>query len=443
MRIDYLSSPEFGRGGQILIPHGKWTSAGGHTLDAYRMSISIEGVGYNHNPEHWGTEIRLSSKPNANYMFRVLADNHKTSLKNLTVNMRGVTDSVGLLITDHDGNSTSGTIAYAVSLENIGFNDCIFGIKVDAVGNTHFESILNKFDRCSFITCETGFYCNSVNTAFSFDSCYFSLPAAGTALECAYMGNLAVEHCTFVGNQGNEPHVPATDGTTILKAVGGFNNISFYDCQDENIQFAYQKGGGAYTFVPLVFRSCIIQSKLLFSASGSVIFDSCRIGVSTCSYPGVPKECRVGAVEDTGTAYARVYLKGLNNFYTPTSQVDGKISAFVNPLSRVIYEAKEMNSPEIYSVEEKDTEYTVTATRGIVIIPESESYVVVHSDLLREDSIVLTQLRTYDSGGARIREVQCASTGSAGGYFQINLTQQALTDLEVAFKIESSGQLSL
>jgi hypothetical protein len=410
--ISALSASAYG--GQILIPHGVWTTNGGHEFGS---SISIEGVGFNPNPGYWGTELKLNANQSG-YVFRMSAVKYNCSLKNLAIDLRSNSSAIGLLMTNHNSGTVTGGNIYFTSLENVGFNGGAYGIKVESKDGTQFECILNRFERLSFIGCQTAFYCNSINGGYSFDTCYFAMPANGIALECVYIGNLAAEHCLFVGGQVNEPWVPASDGTTILKTTGAYNNISFYDCQDENVQYAYRNTSNHYDYVPLVYRNCLIQSKLKFTANGSAIFEACRFGVSSA-----------GAIEDTSTAYARIYLKGTNNFYTSSADLGGPIGTFVNAYSQVIYESKEVGLPVITTT--TATSYTINATRGTVNIGTGVSYVVVYNNFVTADSLVFAQLRTYDSGGARIREVQCFS-----GYFMIALTAYAATTLSVAFKIE-------
>lgn len=405
-------------GGQILIPHGIWTSNGGHE---FGHSISIEGTGFNPNPGYWGTEIKLNASQSS-FMFRISAVKYNCSLKNMAIDLRSNSSATGLLITNHHSGTVTGANVYFTSAENVGFNGGAYGIKVESNEvngvSTSFECILNRFERLSFIGCQTAFYCNSINGGYSFDNCYFALPANGFALDCVFMGNLSLEHCLFVGGQVNQPWVPASDGTTILRTTGAYNNISFYDCQDENIQYTYRNTSNHYDYVPLVFRNCLIQSKLKFTANGSVILEACRLGVSSA-----------GAIEDTSTAYVRVYLKGTNSIYTSSADNGGPLGTFVNANTQVIYESKEIGLPVITTT--TATSYTINATRGTVNLGTGVSYVVVYNNFVTADSLVFAQLRTYDSGGARIREVQCFA-----GYFMIALTATAASTLSVAFKVE-------
>jgi hypothetical protein len=312
--------------------------------------------------------------------------------------------------------STGEQIIYCTTVENVGFFNGSCGIKVDSVVG-EFECILNRFERVAFLFCRTGFSCNSINGGYLFNTCYFSIPTTatgfpkgGTALICHTIGN--------IGNQPSTPNVAPTDGSTILKTVGEYNNINFYSCQDENVQFAYQNTQNSFDYVPLVYKNCLVQSKLLFTAPGSVVFDSCRVNVT-----GGP------IVEDTSTAYARVYLKGLTNVFWQLS-TPYPIQNFVNPYSQVIYESNEIGLPA-YADSSTPAYYNVNATRGTVNIGTGVNSMVVYNNLINTNSLVFTYLRTYDPGGARIREVV-----SYNGYFIIYLSQNAATTLSIGFKVD-------
>ncbi|HEY0426499.1 MAG TPA: hypothetical protein VGC76_01710 [Pyrinomonadaceae bacterium] len=426
--IDDLSRPG-SYGGQILIPHGVWHSDGGHDI---KNSISIEGVGFNTNPGFYGTEIKLNSKSGFAYMFKInsitdrkgrLDDRQNCSLKNLAINLQDAPAAAGLLMTNEGG----GKSIYLTSVENVGFYGGEYGIKVnsDAV---EFECILNRFERLSFIACRTAFYCNTINGGYSFDTCYFSLPtmdaadgSGGTAFDCPTIGNLSVEHCLFVGNQRNPPNIPPSDGSTILKTVGEYNNISFSDCQDEGIEYTYQNAENFFDNVPLVFRNCLVQSKFKYTASGSVIFDSCRLNITNGS----------ARVTDTRDAYARVYLKGLNYIFWQIEPHTVKtLDDFVNPFSQIIYEAKEIGLPVITPTGITG-DRTINASRGTVNIARGESNIRVYNNSITPESLVFAQLRSYDSGGARIINVYCEY-----GLFTINFDKTAANELSIGFKVE-------
>lgn len=423
-----------GRGGKILIPRGQWTTNGGHDLSS---SITVEGAGVNSNG-FVGSEIQLNANQST-FVFRVLANNQNCALKDLSINLsNNNANGIGLLLTNYkiEDNSVVGTNLYFTSVTNVFFNGGAFGIKVASNEingvSTNFECILNRFEKVEFIGCKTAFYCNSINGGYTFDNCYFALPNQGTALHCIFMGNMAVEHCLFVGGQQNGAWIPATDGTTILKTVGAFNNISFYDCQDENVQYTYRNDVNPYDYVPLVFRNCLIQSKLKFTAHGAVILEACHVGTPTNGTPPF------GAVEDSSTGRVLLYLKGTNNVYTQSIVTGGPIANFSNVYSQIIYESKEIGLPSIQTT--PNVGYTIhNASRGIVIIPSGSTNVVVNSNLVNADSMVFAQLRDKDSGGAIISNVKCLTPGTFGlyfGSFQIELTKAAAANLTVGFKIE-------
>ncbi len=412
-------------GGQILIPHGIWNSSGGQDFGS---SISIEGVGFNGNPGISGTEIKYVG-PTTGYMFRMKTGVQHATLKNLAIDMR-TTSAVGVLLTDHEnGNSFTSLAIYSTCLENVGFNGGAFGIKVDSkVVNTetkvstNFECILNRFERLSFIGCQTSFFCNSINGGYAFDSCYFSLAIAGTALECVFMGNLSVENSLFVGNQSNNSGTQASDQSTILKTTGAFNNISFNGCQDENVHWTYRNTTATnnYLEVPVVFRNCLIQSRFRYFAPGSVILDSCRVGVGTN-----------GAFEDTATGNVRVFLKGGTGFYTPTQLLGGNVGTFTNSHSQVIYESKEVGIPAINNDVSPAGYYIINATRGTIMIPAGSQSVTIYNNLIASsDTLIFAQTRQYDPNGSRIREVQ---TGI--GYFVIVMTAVVGVNLSIGFKV--------
>lgn len=400
-------------GGQILIPRGQWTTNGGHEIDS--DSISIEGVGYNLNPGISGTNIKLNASQSS-YMFRLRTDRRNCSIKDLLIDLRNNSQATGLLMTD---SGTSGNIIYYTRLENVGFNGGAYGIKVDGV-NSQFECILNRFESVSFIGCQTGFYCNTINGSYEFDNCYFSIKTpSGIALECTTMGSLSLAHCDFVGNSTHSSTTLPTDGSIILKTHGVFNSISFFNCQDENVQYAYRNTSNPYENVPVVYRNCLLQSKFYFTANGAVLFDTCRLNVTGGA----------AQVEDTSSSYAKVYLQGLNNVYHDATGTTPPLGNFVHDYSRIFSEAVNVVSK---TKQPGNGYHEVNATRGIINIPQGASSYTVYNYLVTADSIILAQLRTYDSGGARINYIV-----SYAGYFIIYLTQGAATTLNIGFKVES------
>ena len=282
-------------------------------------------------------------------MFKLDTPRRNCSLKNLAINLTDKPSATGLLMTDGNGDGI-----YYTSVENVCFFGGTYGIKVDS--SINLECILNRFERLLFIFCQTAFYCNSINGGYTFDNCFFCLPENGTALECVVMGNLSLEHCLF--------EAPISNGTTILKTVGAFNNISFYDCQDEGIQYAYRNSTNFYDYISLVFRNCLIQSKLKFTAPGSVTFDSCRVGVPV--EDTLPSDQTFQTFQPLG-GYVKLYLRGVNNFFTSTSQTGGSPANFSNQYSQVIYEAKEIGLPVITPSGNTGTQ-VINATRGTVNI---------------------------------------------------------------------------
>ncbi len=426
-------SPPDSLGGRILIPHGVWGTAGGHDLSA---SISIEGVGYNQNTG-WGTELKLRSRAH-DYVFRVRSSHQKCTIKDLGINMQNAPYATGFLLTNIDLQPDANI--YATTLENVGFDSGLFGIKVESIPNegeqTQFECILNRFERLSFISCRTAFYCNTINSGFHFDNCYFNLPtrhptgrsSGGVAFDCPFVGNLSVAHCLFVGSQS--PYDPERqDGSTVLRTVGAFNNICFFDCQEEGIEYWYRNALNCFDYVPLVFRNCLIQSKMKFTAGGAVVFDSCRLQALTDK----------GVIQDADDAHVRIYFEGLNNFYKPGGEADsqnlGLLGTFVNDRSRLM-----LGSTILPLVEPQmpgaDPNYVFHASRGEVVIRKGQQYVGIYNYLVKPETLVFAQLRSFDSGGTAIRDVQCEED-----YFQINLTQAAADDLKIGFKVEVSEHL--
>lgn len=428
--IAYLSSggnpaPGNPKGGQILIPSGRWKSRGGHNLQA---SISIEGVGTQIDPDYfgvpWGTEIELfrEEKEKFNdYMFRIQALHHNVSLKNLSINVSANEDAIGLLMTD--GAAELSHLKYT-AVENVNFTGGAYGIKVDSAYN--FECIQHRFERVIFNGCKTSFYNNTVNCGYSFDTCYFLIPNEGTALHIVTAGNIAVEHSLFVPSGGTV----ATDGI-ILKTIGAFNSITFYNCQDEGIPYAYQNDVNPYDYIPVVYKNCLIQSLFKFNSHGSIILDTCRVySVDTIGMTTIG-----GCVIDSATAAARVYLKGQYNFFrwVPTIMYLGApIATFNNAGSQLIIESNEVGQPEIIAASASvPAYYVINKSRGLINLDTGTSYIVVYNNLVSTESMVFAQLQTYDSGGARIREVQCSA-----GIIQINLTANAASKLRIAFKVE-------
>ena len=423
-------------GGTVLIPQGTWETDGGHSMP---HAVTIEGMGFNAGVTTIGTMVKLKSGSSNTYMFKLVADRRNVSFKNFGINLTDKPTATGILMTNA-GCSAGGyetcSFIYSTCIENLGIYGGTYGIKVDSSSGTQFECILNRFERVMFIGCRTGFYCNTVNSGFTFDNCYFYIPTSGggystggIALECYVVGNIALDHCLFVGTQANGPLVPPTDGSIILKTVGLFNNISFFDCQDENVQYAYQNSTNPWEVVSLVYKNCLIQSHFQFNAHGKVTLDSCR-----CA----------GTVYDSSGVVAKLYLKGVWNFFgydvsdpnnpqqvtyeSPESHVD-----FSNVYSQIIYENLEVNAPMIKVASDTTTSnyVVVNATRGAVTVLSGASYVQVYNNTVTPNSLIFLQLRTYDSGGARIREVDTYTD-----YFMIYLTQNAASNLSIAFMVE-------
>ena len=165
-----------------------------------------------------------------------------------------------------------------------------------------------------------------------------------------------------------------------------------------------------------------------------MIFDSCVINVTEIEDK---KENPLGCIKvtDTSTAWAKVYFKGSTNlFWHFNPPLNTRLDEFVNPYSQLIYEANDVGRAGHPS--RSVTEYFVSGFRDQCDSRSSYSspgaaYVSIYNKLVTADSLIFAQLRTYDSGGVRIREVQCGA-----GWFVIALTQNAASRLGVAFKIE-------
>lgn len=433
--INLLSPTGTGaKGGHILIPRGNWTSNGGHD---FADSITIEGAGIHENSGSGGTEIFLTNNDVNSYMFRIITNRRNCTLKNLSIKLgsRGI----GLFMTNIGSTFNDMKL---MCVENVSFHNGAFGIKVESASGTDFECIVNDFERVSFIDCKTAFYCNSSNSGYNFNNCYFRLRTPnGIALDCDKTGNLSLNHCLFVGTHSPViPWAPVMDNSIILRTKGAFNNISFYDCQDENIQYCYRNSNlctNVFAYVPIVFRSCLIQSTLLFTTDGSVVFDSCRIGVppgtvavadSLTSGVCNPEEINPPPPQMSWGS-VRIYLKGLNNFYTQNNANGGILQNFQNPDSMVIYESQEIGKPIIMAPIQAS--YNINATRGIFKIPIGANNVEIFNRYITPDTLVFAQLRDYVPSGPTIKSVQC-NVGS----FHVWLTQNATTNLSVGFIIE-------
>lgn len=416
----------FSTGGQIIIPRGVWTTDGGHLVYS---AITIQGVGINSGIFTMGSVIKLNSGESS-FMFKLLAPTRNVGFKDFAIDLTNNTSATGIVMTDIDGTSN---YIYSTTVENVGIYGGEYGIKVETSSTTQYESNLNNFKSVYFVGCRTCFYNNTINSGFTFENCHFYLPTSvgetpgGTALDCYLVGNISLKHCVFVGTQVREElSDPVTDGSTILKTTGYFNCINFYDCQDENVQYAYQNSTNPWVVASLVYRNCLIQSNFLFNGHGNVTLDSCR-----CA----------GTIYDTSTGTVRVYLKGVWNFFgyntTTLEQItyeSPESHVGFNSDSQIIYENLEVNASIIKNIAKIETGgyYIVNATRGVVDLPSGSSYVQVYNNTVTANSLVFLQLKTYDSGGARIREVS-----TFAGYFIIYLTQNAATDLSIAFMVEA------
>lgn len=417
-------------GGRILIPRGVWESNGGHTVT---HAISIEGVGINSGIPGMGSVVKLKTGQSS-FMFKLLTPTRNVSFKNFAINLNDTPTATGILLTDIGGSGGSAAYIYSTRVENLGIYGGAYGIKVESSSTTQFECILNSFERIHFVGCRTCFYNNTVNTGFKFDNCHFYLPTSvgetpgGTALECVTIGNISLEHCLFVGTQVNDPFVPPDDGSTILKTVGLFNSISFYDCQDENVEYAYQNSTNPWNVVALVYRNCLIQSHFKFTAHGKVVLDSCR-----CA----------GTIFDSENVAVNLYLKGVWNFFSYNTTTGQQITYrdpadhvnFTYEYSHIVYENLEVNAPIIKGASDTNSSgnYVVAnGTRGTATLLSGASYLQVYNNIVSANSLVFLQLRSYDSGGARIREVDVSN-----GYFVIYLTQNAASNLNISFLVES------
>lgn len=409
------------RGGQILIPRGRWTTRGGHTI---YQGVSIEGVGSVAIPGDrlvpWGTELQLveSRKRHfAAFMFMVDATYMNSSLKNLSI-LLGSSPSSGLLITNE--SVVNETVRHT-HVENVAFQGGAYGIecrvKLYDGQDSNVEAIPISVQRAYFHDCKTAFYCDSVNSGFVFDTCTFLIPPDGIALECPTIGNLSVSHCVFF------PSGELDAGQTVLKTEGLFNNITFNDCQDESVTYCYRNTTNNFTWRPLVFNNCLIQSKFKYTADGSLILNSCQVYANR--------------IEDSPTGFVNVYLKGKNNFYdlstSPPVFYGAPIGTFVNPESRQVYEAQHYGLPEIVAPNASvPAYYAIEQSRAIINIGIGESSVFIYNNHVTPDSMVFTQFQSANSAGVQVRDVQCEP-----GAFQINLTAPTPVKLRVAYQIEN------
>jgi hypothetical protein len=424
--IEFLQTEGFG--GKILIPHGVYTTSGGHELSS---GITIEGVGISTDP-YDGTEL-VSTGGTSGYVFRITSPTRNVTLKDFTINMGSSTTAIGLLMTDRDGTDLN---IYNTTLENIYFNGGGYGIKVDSVENsgtpTHFECIMNRFEKVIFFGCVTSFYCNTGNSGFLFDSCYFNIPpyslpvtVSGTALDCKYIGYAEFSNCLFIGGGLDWSEVTAGLGSTVLKTTGSFGSIYFHNCQDENIRYNYQKGTYDYPDATVVYKNCLLQGKYRFTAHGAVTFENCQINVTG----GAVK------VTDTSTAAVRIFLKGLNRYFNTGSPQP--IQEFENAWSQVVYEAQEINAPVIHPAAllyYYPATYTVNATRGAVQVVSGTDYVVVYNKYVGVNSLIFAQFRE-DPGSTAIKYVKAAVTSGGDPYFEIHLTANAASTLSIGFTV--------
>lgn len=430
------------RGGQILIPQGLWTSNGGHD---FAQSISIEGVGFGYDEpiNAYGTEIKLISGT-PGYMFRIKAKRNNCSLKNLAINLTNYSNAIGLLMDNPDDGSNDNT--KYTSVENVGFMGGAYGIKVFSIGSLGFECILNRFERVNFSNCQTAFYCNSANGGYSFDNCFFQLPPyipaqgnqpekPGIAFDCEYMGNLSVNHCLFIGTTNPGAWRPPIDKTTILRTTGSFNNITFYDCQDENVEFYYQSATtiNHIPWAAITFRNCLIQSKFKFNAYGSVVFDSCQIALlpknNLPPSQNAPTEF-FPIVSDSATGAVKIYLKGLCNFYSYLVYygIENSFADLQNPYSE-IYKSLKPGIP--YLAPTAQQVYTTDRLSGIVTCPINTGIIYVNNFNVKPNSIVFTQQRGGGGwNGARISHVTCNTN-----QFVITMTAEATIAIDISYLI--------
>lgn len=416
-------APSVPRGGQILIPRGRWTTKGGHILNG---SISIEGAGTNlreNTTYPWGSELQLapiSRGVYSDFVFKLNTNDspHNCAIKNISLLLDG-SNSTGLLITN---DKPAPSNIKLTTLENVTFSGGDFGIKVDSkpLNKVNFECIVNRFERLTFSGCKTAFYNSTVNCGYSFDNCFFMVPANGTAIHSEYTGSISVDHCLFLGVNASAKN------NTVLRTTGVFNSISFYDCQDEGITYAYQNSTNPNPLGQLTYRNCVIQSKFKFTGQGSITLDSCRVWA---------EDPKVGAFQDTANASVAVYLKGYTSFFCwkPLKYYGVKVGTFVNPYSRVINEAGDVGTPFIATQSDPpQPAYALNGTsRGIVKVAKGSNQVVVNNVDVRDTSIVFALLQSQDPGGAHVSSVVCEL-----GRFTINLDKPASANLRVAFRLE-------
>jgi len=340
------------RGGQILVPRGQWTSSGGHNIGD---STSIEGVHVNSSTgigEESGTQIRMTGS--GGYMFRIggaTTDSLNCSIKNLNIRMDDNPTATGLLM-----STASGHRIYGTYLENVHFWGGDYGIRVATgaalqtnyrgvyksnisydvndvvnIGAVYykallasinknpttnptywqqtalmgeFECIMNVFNRVQFVGCRVAFYCETNNSGFEFNTPYVYLQpnSDSVGFYCYLVGTLTVNNHLCVTNS----NAPA-NGATILYTVGGYNNIAFQNGgQDEQIQYLYRNSTNHYSFSPIVFRNCLIQSEIKVTANTSFVSDSNHF----VNFQGSPN------FKDSSSAWCKIYLMGKNGVET-------------------------------------------------------------------------------------------------------------------------------
>ena len=236
------------------IPPGSWRTNGGHTLP-FETNLICSG--------------RLLMVANNTFLVKLQGVAGSPIVNfyadNLKLDLGTTTGTTGFLLTG-DGS----TPMFNITLHNLAiYGGAVSFNYLSASNDMEVENL--KFTGVTyFFYGQTQYKCNSINNSVIFDYCYSYLPLAGTWLDIIRCGALHIHGFLCTGTQTAVAHVPASDGSTILKLTEGFNEISISGGQDENVEYFLVKNGGNYYPGRLALRDNAIQSKLHFNAGVNV-----------------------------------------------------------------------------------------------------------------------------------------------------------------------------
>ncbi|CAN5388462.1 hypothetical protein BH20ACI1_BH20ACI1_10480 [soil metagenome] len=429
-----IASLNFSAGGNVFIPRALWTTTGGHDLPTNTL---IRGGNSSVNAIN-DSQIKLVSSNT--YIFKISGNVREVSIKRLTLSSAGdtaATATVGILATSSYPNSTLG--CYFEDVVFYGFTDTAF--KVDSTApapprTDPWEFIQNHFVRCWFMLNKTGFRCNTINSGFKFDMCYFSLRAidtdkgftvGGTGFDIESVGQLIVDQYLAIGNGpgGQNP----SDGSTLLKTTNAFNSIVMIG-QDENIEWAYIKNGGAYSQIPVIFRNCSpFQSKAKFNAVGEIVFDNCEL-----------KTTDAGIIHDSAAGTATIYLTGKNYLENTANPSNPRLTNFVNNYSRVFYPDGNVNEKFIAApgTPTANNSY-INATSGGITFAAGVTIIDIFTTLINQYTVGSTIdafIRTSNPDNVTVS----ATIYPDYGFIRFTLSAASTVNLSVGFNIRLGTQ---